>query len=49
MKLNKLDISSVIELFHYLNNLELEYRDMINVNNKNMTFGVELEFLGVII
>ena len=48
MKLNKLDISSVIELFHYLNNLELEYRDMINVNNKNMTFGVELEFLGLL-
>lgn len=48
MKLNKLNISSVIELFHYLNNLEFEYRDMINVNNKNMTFGVELEFLGLL-
>ena len=38
----------MVELFHYLNNLELEYRDTININNKNMTFGVELEFLGLL-
>lgn len=45
--LSKLKISSIKELLYYINDLELKYRDVLNVNNSDMTFGVELEFVGL--
>ena len=45
--LSKLKISSIKELLYYINDLDLKYRDVLNVNNSDMTFGVELEFVGL--
>lgn len=47
IKLKDLEENSIKELLYYLNTLEIPYRDIININNKKMTFGVELEFLGL--
>lgn len=39
--------SDLKDLLYYLNKMDFLYREKLNINNQNLTFGVELEFSGL--